>query len=112
FVLYGLLVFNSSMYGESQLMHVMGSILITGGFMLLFGQYVPSWDSSYYPLMMTQNIPYRTYLEAKWTLMVIGTVIASILSSFYLFYGVDVYLTILAIAMYNIGWNCYWCLLI
>lgn len=112
FVLYGLLVFNSSMYGESQLMHIMGSIVITGGFMLMFGQYVPSWDSSYYPLMMTQNIPYRTYLEAKWTLMVIGTVIASILSSFYLFYGVDVYLIILAIAMYNIGWNCYWCLLI
>lgn len=75
--------------------------------MMLFGQYVPSWDSSYYPLMMTQNIPYRTYLESKWLLMVLGTLLSMILASFYLFFGLQTYLIILAVGCYNIGWNSY-----
>jgi hypothetical protein len=37
---------------------------VSGGFLITFGQFVPSWDSSYYQLMMTQNIPQRL-LEFK-----------------------------------------------
>src|SRR5690606_14225017 len=81
--------------------------MISGGFMMLFGQYVPSWDSSYYPLMMTQNVPYRTYLESKWILMVLATVVSTVIASFYLYFGINTYLTIVAVACYNIGWNCY-----
>lgn len=107
FLLYGLLFFTVEPYKNSVSMTVLGSIMITGGFMMLFGQYVPSWDSSYYPLMMTQNVPYRTYLESKWILMVIATVVSTILASFYLFFGWKTYLIIVAIGCYNIGWNCY-----
>jgi hypothetical protein len=35
------------------------------GFLITFGQFVPSWDSSYYQLMMTQNIPLQRLLEFK-----------------------------------------------
>lgn len=108
FLLYGLLIllFPSTVFsGDSML--VISALMVTGGFMMLFGQYVPSWDSSYYPLMMTQNIPYRKYLESKWLVMVIGTVFSMILGSFYLYFGWKIYLTILAVGFYNIGWNCY-----
>ena len=55
--------------------------------------------------MMTQNIPYKGYLNSKWWLMVIGTFITTILASFYLYFGWQIYLTIIAGAIYNIGIN-------
>jgi len=107
FLLYGLLVFTMDMYKDNILFTILFSIMVSGGFMMLFGQYVPSWDSSYYPLMMTQNIPYRTYLESKWLIMVLGTLVSMVLASFYLFFGLQTYLIIVAVGFYNIGWNCY-----
>ena len=107
FLLYGLIFFTVDMYKSNTFFTIVAAIMITGGFMILFGQYVPSWDSSYYPLMMTQNIPYRTYLESKWLVMVLGTLVSIVLASFYLFFGLQTYLIIVAVGFYNIGWNCY-----
>lgn len=107
FLLYGLIFFTMDMYKENAFFTILAAIMITGGFMMLFGQYVPSWDSSYYPLMMTQNVPYRQYLESKWLIMVLGTLVSIILASFYLFFGLKTYLIIVAVGFYNIGWNCY-----
>lgn len=107
FLLYGLIFFTVDMYKSNTFFTIVAAIMITGGFMMLFGQYVPSWDSSYYPLMMTQNIPYRTYLESKWLVMVLGTLVSIVLASFYLFFGLQTYLIIVAVGFYNIGWNCY-----
>lgn len=107
FLLYGLLFFTMDIYKENTFFTILAAIMITGGFMMLFGQYVPSWDSSYYPLMMTQNIPYRRYLESKWLIMAIGVALSTILASFYIIFGLKIYLVIVAVGCYNIGWNCY-----
>jgi hypothetical protein len=106
FLFYGLLFFSGGieMY-DKPVMYVFAGIFVSGGFLFTFGQFVPSWDSSYYQLMMTQNIPYRGYLNSKWWLIVIGTVISTILASFYLYFGWHIYLTIVAGAVYNIGVN-------
>jgi hypothetical protein len=40
-------------------------ILMTGVFMLNYGQFVPAWDSNYYGMMMSQNIPMKQYLNSK-----------------------------------------------
>lgn len=103
FLFYGLIFFASPHQPEA--MHIFAGIFVSGGFLFVFGQFVPSWDSSYYQLMMTQNIPYRGYITAKWWLIVIVTFISTILATFYLFYGWEVYLTIVVGAIYNIGVN-------
>lgn len=106
FLFYGLLFFSGGVEAyDNPLMHIFAGIFVSGGFLFTFGQFVPSWDSSYYQLMMTQNIPYRGYLNSKWWLIVIGTVISTILASFYLYFGWHIYLTIVAGAVYNIGVN-------
>lgn len=106
FIFYGLLFFSGGIeVYEGPVWRIFAGIFVTGGFMFTFGQFVPSWDSSYYPLMMSQNIQYREYLNAKWWLMVIATVVTTIVSSFYLYFGVEVYIAILAGAVYNIGVN-------
>ncbi len=106
FLFYGLLFITGAIEAyENPVWKIFGGIFVTGGFMFSFGQFVPSWDSSYYNLMMSQNIPYRDYLSSKWWLMVIVTLISTVLASFYLIFGWKVYLLVLAAAVYNIGIN-------
>jgi len=104
FLFYGLIFFRENSH-QPEVMRIFAGIFVSGGFLFTFGQFVPSWDSSYYPLMMTQNISYKGYLSSKWWLVVIATFISTILASFYLFYGWQVYLTIVVGAIYNIGVN-------
>ena len=85
-----------------------GYLFSTGGFLFMFGSFVPSWDSQYYPLMMTQNIEYKEYLNSKWSLIIIGTVISTVLASFiYSFFGTNAVYAVLAGAFYNVGVNGY-----
>jgi len=104
FLFYGLIFFRENSH-QPEVMKIFAGIFVSGGFLFTFGQFVPSWDSSYYPLMMSQNISYKGYLSSKWWLIVIATFISTILASFYLYYGWQVYLTIIVGAIYNIGVN-------
>ncbi|QSW91294.1 MULTISPECIES: DUF5687 family protein [Flavobacterium] len=106
FLFYGLLFFSGGIETyDKPVMHLLAGIFVSGGFLFVFGQFVPSWDSSYYQLMMTQNIPYRGYIMAKWWLIVIATIVSTILCSFYLYFGLHIYITIVVAAIYNIGVN-------
>jgi hypothetical protein len=85
-----------------------GYLFSSAGFLFMFGSFVPSWDSQYYPLMMTQNIEYKEYLNSKWSLLIIGTVISTILASIiYSFVGINSVYAIIGGAAYNIGVNGY-----
>lgn len=106
FLFYGLLFFTGGIEAyDNPFMKVFAGIFISGGFLFTFGQFVPSWDSSYYPLMMTQNITYNDYLSSKWWLIIIATVVSTLLSSFYLYFGWEAYLAIVACAIFNMGIN-------
>ena len=106
FLFYGLLFFTNGIEAyNNPVMHIFAGIFVSGGFLITFGQFVPSWDSAYYQLMMTQNIPYKGYLSSKWWLMVIATIVTTILASFYLYFGWQIYMTIVVGAIYNIGVN-------
>ena len=106
FIFYGLLFFTGSIEAyDGPFWRVFAGIFVSGGFLFSFGQFVPSWDSSYYPLMMSQNIRYREYLESKWFLMVIATIVTTLLASFYLYFGWQAYAAVVVGAIYNIGVN-------
>jgi hypothetical protein len=106
FIFYGLLFFTQAIESyDNPWMKVFAGVFVSGGFLFTFGQFVPSWDSAYYQLMMSQNIQYREYISSKWWLMVIGTVISTILASFYLYFGLHTYLIIVVGAIFNIGVN-------
>lgn len=104
FIFYGLLMFTSSIYKTPYMMMFMG-LFVTGGFQFLFGQRVPSFDSSYYPLMMTLNVPYKEYLKAKWWLMNIVTAVSMVVALFYAVISWELYVTFFAAGLYNIGVN-------
>ncbi|KQT22158.1 hypothetical protein ASG31_02105 [Chryseobacterium sp. Leaf404] len=104
FLFYGLMMFVNDVYSGPAWMMFMG-LMVTGGFQFTFGGRVPAFDSAYYPLMMTQNVPYREYLKAKWWLMNIVTAISIVIALFYAYFGWEIYFAFFAAGLYNIGVN-------
>ncbi|MGB1312045.1 MAG: DUF5687 family protein [Bizionia paragorgiae] len=107
FLFYGLIFYTQETYRDMPAILAFASMFITGGFLMTFGQHVPSWDSEYYKLLMSQNIPYKTYLESKWYLMVAAVLLSFILSTPYIYFGWDIFGMIAAGAVFNIGLNSY-----
>ncbi len=104
FLFYGLIFFTNKAY-SGPVWQLFAGLFVSGGFLFTFGGFVPSWDSAYFPLMMSQNIKYKEYLSSKWWLIVIATAISILLSAFYLIMGWQVYMAIIVGGIYNIGVN-------
>jgi hypothetical protein len=106
FLFYGMLFMTGAIETyDHPMWKIFAGIFVSGGFLFTFGQFVPSWDSAYYPLMMSQNIKYRDYIMSKWWLVVIGTVASTVLASFYLYFGWETYLIVIVAGIFNIGVN-------
>jgi hypothetical protein len=105
FLFYGLIFYTQEVYQQMPAFLAFASMFVTGGFLMTFGQLVPSWDSEYYKLLMSQNIPYKKYLESKWYLMVVAVAISFVLSTPYLYFGWKIFGMIAAGALFNIGLN-------
>ena len=102
---YGLIFYPNEAYADMPAIFVFVGIFMTGIFMINFGQFIPAWDSSYYSLMMAQNIPLRHYLVAKASLISCSIVILAILTTPYVYFGWDILLINMACAIYNLGVN-------
>ncbi len=102
---FGLFVLGTSVYENSKFWKVYFAFLITGYFIISFGALIPSWDGKYFKLLMSQNIKYSEYLKAKWWLMVVSVLVLTFFSLPYLYFGIDIFVMILAMAMLNIGFN-------
>lgn len=105
FLLYPLFFMYDNTFSKSISFLIFAFVFVTGGFSMNYGQFVPAWDSEHYRMLMSQNIPYRQYLESKWYLMVIMTAVLMVLSIFYLYYGVQHYIAILAVGFFNLGFT-------
>jgi hypothetical protein len=78
---------------------------MSGIFMVNFGQFIPSWDSGYFGMMMSQNIPLRKYLDSKSGLMTFSVIVLALLTTPYVYFGWNILGVNLACALYNIGVN-------
>ncbi len=112
FLFYALIfIYSKSGFNGSPYMLAFAMMFVTGGFAMTFGQLVPSWDSEYYQLLMSQNIKYKTYLDSKWYLMVVAVVVSFILATPYIYFGWKVYSLLIAGLFFNAGINSYLVLL-
>ncbi|TDN87392.1 hypothetical protein DET49_11282 [Salegentibacter sp. 24] len=102
---YGMFFYPNDAYQEFEAFYVFVGIFMTGIFMINFGQFVPSWDASYYPMIMSQNIPMKDYLASKALLISISVVILAILTTPYIYFGWNILLINMVAALYNIGVN-------
>jgi hypothetical protein len=104
-LLYGLFFYPNPMYQDLEFLFAFVGIFVTGIFLINFGQFIPAWDSSYYKLLMSQNIKYEDYLKSKYTLMLMSVIIMFVLSIPYVYFGWKILAAHFAAAIYNIGVN-------
>ncbi|GAA0872782.1 DUF5687 family protein [Gangjinia marincola] len=102
---YGLIFYPQETYQGMPAFFVFVGIFMTGIFMINFGQFIPSWDSGYYSMMMSQNIPLRKYLASKAGLITFSVVVLFLLSIPYVYFGWNILALNVACALYNIGVN-------
>ncbi len=102
---YGLIFYPNPLYQSMQGMYVFVGIFVTGIFLINFGQFIPAWDSGYYKLLMSQNIPYKDYLQSKYLLMASSAFLMFVLSIPYVYFGWQVLLIHFAAMVYNVGIN-------
>lgn len=106
-LLYGLIFYPNPVYQKMPAFYAFVGLFVTGIFMINFGQFIPAWDSSYYNLLMSQNIPYKNYLNSKYSLMVMSVIVLFVLSIPYAYFGRKILAVHFAAAIYNIGVNAY-----
>lgn len=104
-VFYGLIFYGMDKYGQTSSLFIFVGIFITGMFLSNFGQFIPAWDSAYYSMMMSQNIPLRKYLESKAGLISVSIVVMFLLSIPYVYFGWQALAINFACAIYNLGVN-------
>lgn len=107
FLFYGLIFYTSKVYANNYGMLFFAAMFITGFLMLMFGQWVISWDSSHFDSLMTRNIPVRTYLNANYYLLIGFNVICFVLTTPYFYFGMKIVYLHLAAFLFNIGVNVY-----
>ncbi|WP_072989701.1 DUF5687 family protein [Pseudozobellia thermophila] len=104
-ILYGLVFYTMEDFGPTSTMLVFVGIFMTGIFLMNFGQFIPAWDSEYYSMMMSQNIPLRTYLESKAVLIYVSIGAMFLLSIPYVYFGWEALAINFSCALYNLGVN-------
>ncbi len=104
-ILYGLVFYSIGTYGQTSTIYLFVGVFMTGIFLSNFGQFIPAWDSEYYSMMMSQNIPLRKYLESKAGLIYVSVVVMFLLSIPYVYFGWQALAINFSCALYNLGVN-------
>ena len=105
FLVYGLLFYTNPVYADQPGWLFFCAMFMTGILMLMYGQWVFSWESSYFDSILTKNIPVKTYMNANFYLLVSFNVISFVLTTPYFFFGTKIIYLHLAAFLFNTGVN-------
>ncbi|GAB5538862.1 MAG: DUF5687 family protein [Salibacteraceae bacterium] len=103
FLGYGLLVFPMEEYMGNYLMYALFSIIITGMFILNYGQYLLGWEGSHFDHILTRKVSFEDYYLSKFLLFTIVSGVAMLLSIPYAYFGWEVLLVLFSVFLFNIG---------
>lgn len=105
FLFYGLLFYTSDTYNDNHGMLFFVAMFVTGIFMLMYGQWIISWDGTHFDCLMTQKMDAKTYLKANYFLLISLNIISFILTTPYFLFGQDIAYLHIAAFLYNTGVN-------
>jgi len=101
FVFYGFILYPTG--GQNPFSLILFGLIITGMFMLNYGQFLISWESGYFDGLLARNVQLKDYIAAKYYLFAASVVAAFIFSLVYAYFGWKIVLFNAAIAIFNIG---------
>lgn len=107
FLFYGLIFYTNNAYQDRESFLFFVAMFMTGLLMLMFGQWLLSWDSNYFDCLMTKNIPVRAYLSANYYLMIAFNILCFLLTIPYFYFGTKIIYMHIAAFIFNSGVNVY-----
>ena len=103
FLLYGFIFYTQDIY-----MNMTGMLIFVGAFMtapilMIYGQYILSWESSYFDGILTHIDDFHQYFKAKYYLMAGSIIAAYIITIPYLYFGIEILIINTAAMLFNVG---------
>ncbi len=106
FLLYGLFFYRDPSFSQNLPgIVILIGILMTGIFVMNYGQFLFSWQGSHFDFILTQPVSLVKYIESKYWLMAAVTCACFLLSIPYVYFGWSMLLVHLAAALFNMGIN-------
>lgn len=106
FLFYEIIFLLNPIYNDSPGMLFFAAVFTTGILMIMYGQWIVSWESSYFDTILTKNIPLKSYMRANYYLLMAFNTISFILTTpYFFFFGEKVVYLHLAAYLYNTGIN-------
>lgn len=103
FLFYGLLFYTNDVYRDNIVLLFFCALFVTGLMMMMYGQWVISWDSAHFDALMSKNIPVRSYINANYYLLAAFNVISFVLTMPYFYFGKHILYMHIAAFLYNTG---------
>ena len=104
FLFYGYIFFKPENFKADNLgILLLGSIFITGAFMMSYGQFLFAWQSSHFDGLMSGNINIKTYIKSKLILLTSFSTVSLLLSLLYGFLSWKIIPILIASWLFNIG---------
>ena len=104
---YGLLFYYNPAYNHNMGWLVFVGLLITGGAMLSYGQFIIAWEGKFFDGILTRKNSLIDYFRAKYYLLVSFCIICYLLTTPYVFFGMKFLWIQTACFLFNIGVNVY-----
>lgn len=107
FIFYGLIFILNKQFKDNSFMLLFASTFTTGGFLINYGQFLFSWESSYWDGLLVRRMPMSTYLNAKFYLFAAVALFSFIVSIPLVYFGMNILITNAIMLLYNIGVNAF-----
>lgn len=104
FVFYGLIFYTQEEMSGSVLLVFVG-ILLSGIFLVNYGQFLGSWESAFFDGILTRSLSLKEHYLAKYYLLNLSAIILFTLSLPYAYFGWKILFINAACLLYNMGVN-------
>lgn len=104
FLLYGLFMYKPESYnGNNLTLLIFVAVLMTGIFIINYGQFMFGWQSGHFDGILANKINFKNFIKAKFLLFTIASTLFTLLASFYGFMSWKILVIQFAVYFYNIG---------
>ncbi|GAB4378763.1 MAG: DUF5687 family protein [Salibacteraceae bacterium] len=105
FLLFGVVVFPNPDLAGNGLTICLFALIITGMFILNYGQYLLGWEGGWFDHILTRNVSFYQYYLGKYLLFALVSTLFMLLSTPYVYFGWEILLALFCLYLYNLGIN-------
>jgi hypothetical protein len=102
FILYGFMFYKKGSLDNVLIMSISG-LMLPAMFAISYGQFMFSWDSSYFDSLLTQKITFYEYIKSKQIFLIIACILGFVVSLPFAFIDYSIAFINAAFLLYNIG---------